>query len=592
MSGPELKEYELGNLSDIYIDTIARIEPDSKVKGGLTGARYMPTTYAKDVPEFIAKYPELEDIRTAQKNVASFMRKLLVMRFESSRAAFKSTLGTVIESHEKILEWATKKRQVPISKKAFIPSPDETPDEDSADLVDAEIVDENSSDTPERKKIAYVSLDDLEDGFVNDVTHDRDVLKELYDRWFGGNSIYARTPDPKLERLLRDIQEHLRVDSQRKIVVFSMYADTVKYVGNALISAGIPAFAYTSENSKADRVKVRENLDAGLPTERQKDDFKVLIATDALSEGISLHRAGRIINYDIPYNPTRVIQRVGRINRISKKMFDTLYIDNYFPTALGEAEVNIRGTATLKMKIFNAVVGSDSRTLTPDEDPVSFFKDEFERVTVEGESWETVHRNAYDAIKHTESVMTEAEQLPMRSRLIRTDKSRQCTVGIGKRGDNIVCAIEDADEVHLVNIEDAIRLFVATPEEAGKKSDDHFDHVFELVKERLFEKPPVSQMSGNRTEVVRILRSVKDDTQYGNYCDDLIRVVSELDDLSDGQLKGIIKESKDSAHTGNDELVEKILQLAPERQVSVSLERQNKDRRASNVLLFTQEHRV
>lgn len=590
MTDPVLREYELGKLSDLYIDTISKIEPDSKIRDGLTGARYMPTTYAIDVGSFVKKYPDLEDIRTAQKNVASFMRKLLVMRFESSRAAFKSTLGNVIASHEKILEWAQKKQKVPISKKAFIPSPDETPDEETSDSLESEITIEDATNTPARK-IVYVDLSDLEETFVADVTHDRDVLKNLYTQWFGDSSSYATMPDPKLERLLKDIGDHLQQDPTRKIVIFSMYADTVNYVGDALVSDGIPTLIYTSENSKADRYIVRENFDAGLPTKKQKDDFRVLIATDALSEGISLHRAGRIINYDIPYNPTRVIQRVGRINRISKKMFDELFIDNYFPTDLGEAEVNVRGISTLKMRIFNAVVGSDSRTLTPDEDPISFFKDEFERATSEEMSWDAPHRDAYDTAKRNDTIMTEAKHLPMRSRLIRTDKDQKCTVGVGMRGENIICAIEEAGTARLVNTEDALKLFVALSEEKGQPADNQFDQVFELIKERLFEKPPVSQMSGNRTEVVKILRSIKDDSQYGNYCDDLIKVVSELDDLSDGQLKTIIKESKD-VDLSADDLVQKIMELAPERQVAVSLERQGKEQRASNVLLFTQEHRI
>jgi hypothetical protein len=589
MADPILREYELGELTDIYLDTIARIEPDSKIREGLTGARYMPTTYVKDVPGFIEKYPDLEDIRTAQKNVASFMRKLLVMRFESSRAAFQSTLGNVIASHERILEWAEKRQKVPISKKAFIPSPDDTPDEDSEESLETEASVEEET-TPAARRIIFVDLADLEDTFVADVTHDRDVLKNLYEQWFGATSAYSKIPDPKLERLLHDVKEHLSQDPTRKIVVFSMYADTVNYVGKAMQDAGTPAFVYTSANSRADRVLVRENFDAGLPAEKQKDDFKVIVATDALSEGISLHRAGRIINYDIPYNPTRVVQRVGRINRISKKMFDELYIDNYFPTDVGEAEVNVRGISTLKMKIFNSVVGSDSRTLTPDEDPVSFFKDEFERATSEDMSWDAPHRDAYDAAKRNDDLMAEAQRLPMRSRLIRIGKNQKCTIGVGMKGENIICAIEEEGTARLVNTEDALRLFVAAPEEKGEPADVQFDQVFELIKARLFEKPPVAQMSGNRTQVVQILRSVKDESQYGNYCDDLIQVVSELDDLSDGQLKTIIKEAKDTDLTPDD-LVKKIMEIAPERQVSVSLERQGKEQRASNVLLFTQEHR-
>jgi hypothetical protein len=590
MADPVLREYELGELSGIYLDTIARIEPDSKVKEGLTGARYMPTTYAKDVSDFIAKYPDLEDIRTAQKNVASFMRKLLVMRFESSRAAFKSTLGNVIASHEKILEWAEKKQKVPISKKAFIPSPDETPDEDTSDSLESETSVEEEI-VPPARRIVFVDVADLEDHFVSDVTHDRDVLKNLYEQWFGADSAYAKMSDPKLEKLLHDLRENLQQEPDRKIVIFSMYADTVNYVGKALLDAGIPTFIYTSANSRADRVTVRENFDAGIPAEKQKNDFRVIVATDALSEGISLHRAGRIVNYDIPYNPTRVVQRVGRINRISKKMFDELYIDNYFPTDLGEAEVNVRGISTLKMKIFNAVVGSDSRTLTPDEDPVSFFKDEFARATSEDMSWDAPYREAYDTAKRNDDLMAEAEKLPMRSRLIRVSKTQKCTVGVGMKGENIICAIEEDGVARLVNTEDALRLFVAAADEKGQKADTQFDQVFEMIKARLFERPPVSQMSGNRTEVVRILRSVKDETQYSNYCDDLIQVVSELDDLSDGQLKTIIKEAKDNTELSADGLVQKIIEIAPERQVSVSLERQGKEQKASNVLLFTQEHR-
>lgn len=590
MADPILREYELGELTGIYLDTIARIEPDSKVREGLTGARYMPTTYVKDVAGFIEKYPDLEDIRTAQKNVASFMRKLLVMRFESSRAAFQSTLGNVISSHERILEWAEKKQKVPISKKAYIPSPDDTPDEDTEASLETEVSAEEET-APASRRIIFVELADLEDTFVADVTHDRDVLKNLYEQWFGAASAYSKIPDPKLSTLLQDIKAHLQQDPTRKIVVFSMYADTVNYVGKALQDASIPTFVYTSANSRADRMVVRENFDAGLPAEKQKNDFKVIVATDALSEGISLHRAGRIINYDIPYNPTRVVQRVGRINRISKKMFDELYIDNYFPTDVGEAEVNVRGISTLKMKIFNSVVGSDSRTLTPDEDPVSFFKDEFERATAEDMSWDAPYRDAYDAAKRNDDLMAEAQRLPMRSRLIRVGKDQKCTVGVGMKGENIICAVEEKGEVRLVNTEDALKFFVATQEEKGEPADNQFDQVFEMIKARLFEKPPVAQMSGNRTKVMQILRSVRDESQYGNYCDDLMRVVSELDDLSDGQLKTIIKEAADS-DLSPDDLVKKIMEIAPERQVEVSLERQNKEQRASNVLLFTQEHRA
>ena len=81
--------------------------------------------------------------------------------------------------------------------------------------------------------------------------------------------------------------------------------------------------------------EINTNFDASLPLKKQRDDYDVLLATDKLSEGFNLNRAAMVINYDIPWNPVRVIQRVGRINRISKKVFETLYITNFFPTEQG-----------------------------------------------------------------------------------------------------------------------------------------------------------------------------------------------------------------------------------------------------------------
>ena len=86
---------------------------------------------------------------------------------------------------------------------------------------------------------------------------------------------------------------------------------------------------------------------------KQENQFDVLIATDAISEGFNLHRAGTIFNFDIPYNPTRVVQRFGRINRINKKVFDELYIYNYFPSDPGEKEINMGRITALKKMMFS-----------------------------------------------------------------------------------------------------------------------------------------------------------------------------------------------------------------------------------------------
>lgn len=590
MNDPIIREYKLGDFTDIYLDTIRRIVPNSKIGGGLTGARYMPTTYALDIVDFATKYPQLEDIRTAQINVASFMRKLLVMRFESSRTAFQSTLQKFIDSHQKILDWVEKKQLVPISKKAYIPSPDEMPEEDAEESNLEEHAEFTNTEVTNNKKIVFVKLEDLDKKFVFELMHDISVLVDIYEKWFGSKSPFLSMPDPKLKQLTLDILEHLANDPDRKIVIFSMYADTVLYVGESLQKAGIPAFVYTAQNNRSDRKIVRENFDAGIPSDKQSDDFRVLVATDALSEGVNLNRAGRVINYDIPYNPTRVIQRVGRINRIDKKMFNELFIDNYFPTEHGEKETNIKGVSTLKMQIFNSVVGNDSRTLTEDETPESFFIDEFRKATTEEESWDTAHREAYEQAKRNNETVELAKKIPMRARIVRKNRQVQVGVGVGIRGENKIYALETSGQAELVDAEKVLNHFAASNDEVGEKADDQFGIVFNTIKEKLFEKPPMGRMSKNRTDVVNILRSVQE-SQYQNYCDDLIRVVSDLDDLSEGQLKAIIRLAK-NIDLSEDQLVESIIEIAPEQQIRVSLERQNNEAKSANLLLFTQEHRI
>ena len=257
MKDPIIREYELGEFTDVYLETIRRIAPDKKIVGGLTGAL--------DIVEFASKYPALEDIRTAQMNVASFMRKLLVMRFESSRTAFKSTLRKFIDSHQRILDWVEKKQLVPISKKAYLPSPDEMPEEDTEESNSDEQTDFANGEISDNKKIVFVKLEDLNEKFLPELKHDISVLTDIYEKWFGTQSLFLSMPDPKLKQLILDIKAHLINEPDRKIVIFSMYADTVVYVGESLQKAGIPTLIYTAQNSRGDRKVVRDNTRRDFP---------------------------------------------------------------------------------------------------------------------------------------------------------------------------------------------------------------------------------------------------------------------------------------------------------------------------------------
>ena len=127
---PEELNYELGDLTELYVSTFEQIAPDDKTPGkGFIGARYMPTNYIKDFEKYRQKITEEMGVdenlfRQIQINLAGFMRRLLVYRFESSMFAFKATLENMINSSQLILDWYEKLGKVPVYKKGKLPDID------------------------------------------------------------------------------------------------------------------------------------------------------------------------------------------------------------------------------------------------------------------------------------------------------------------------------------------------------------------------------------------------------------------------------------------------------------------------------------
>lgn len=106
-------------------------------------------------------------------------------------------------------------------------------------------------------------------------------------------------------------------------------------------------------------------------SDKQKDDLRILIATDVLAEGVNLHRSNIVINYDLPWNPTRVLQRVGRVNRVGTE-YQTIHIFNYFPTNKAESEIGLEDNIKGKIQAFHSLLGEDAKYLTEEEQVDSY----------------------------------------------------------------------------------------------------------------------------------------------------------------------------------------------------------------------------
>ena len=224
--------------------------------------------------------------------------------------------------------------------------------------------------------------------YKENLTEDLRKITSLCDRWSKVGGF-----DPKLQVFLNELEHRLfnpeinnphQFDTQ-KLIIFTEAIDTVELLKDSLENAGYRALAITAANRDKLSKTIAENFDANVTAEEQKDDFNVLITTEVLAEGVNLHRANVILNYDTPWNSTRLMQRIGRVNRIGSKE-DFVHVFNFMPTAEGDQQIELINKAHSKLQAFHALFGEDSQIFTTMEEVASYGTDpESLRTLVEGE---------------------------------------------------------------------------------------------------------------------------------------------------------------------------------------------------------------
>ena len=154
------------------------------------------------------------------------------------------------------------------------------------------------------------------------------------------------------------------------MVIFSEAIDTVQSLARAIKAKGYKTLVITAANRDEMEHTIEENFDANYEGV-WRDDYNVIITTEVLAEGVNLHRANVILNYDTPWNSTRLMQRIGRVNRIgSKEPF--VYVYNFFPSAEGDAQIQLVRKAHTKLQSFHVLFGEDSKIFSEEESIVHY----------------------------------------------------------------------------------------------------------------------------------------------------------------------------------------------------------------------------
>lgn len=547
VADPEIKTYDLDFIQDKYVNTLQLISPteNNRATRHYKAARYQSLAYVDEsklaeLKKELNKVDEDFDMVVGrQQSLSDFMKRLLVRRFESSVYAFFTSLQSMIDTSQEILHWIESTGKIPVFKKGDLPDPE------MLFNVSGEEAEANARDrikSLEGKGFYTIDIKYIKKEFVEDIKSDISILEEIKQSWFDGNSDFKAMvkTDPKIKAFIELLRDQLKHEPNRKIVVFSEFSDTINYISSVLKEKGLRVFKYSSEDaSEKNKDLIKANFDAGVKADKQKNDFDILTATDAIAEGYSLHRAGTIFNYDIPYNPTRVIQRVGRINRVNKKVFDTLYIYNFFPSLVGETETKTKAISTLKMAMIQSIMGEDTKILTDEESLNSYFVERFrkENAAFESESWESKHRETWESYQDSPE-MDEARKIPYRTRIARTS-DKDSIVVFGKRDSDYIFKERTADGlIKLLSPQEALGYFRCEIDEEGHKVSSGFTKNYNELKKDLFLDNSKDSLK-DRLKALDKLKAFKGETSDKDYILDLERVIKDYDALPKYELRMI-----------------------------------------------------
>lgn len=314
-------------------------------------ARYTPLLY------YVGEKQLTEFERQQQRNIGAFMKGVLIKRLESSFFAFRQTLNRFIHSSERFIDMLDK-GTVYISKTA-----------DVYDLLDNDDLEKLEQLVEEEKAHKYTQ-GDFTNKFREDLIHDLELLRELKELWD------PVSEDPKLNRFVSLLGNHSTL-GKNKLVVFTESKETGDYLFENLNSKWPGKVLFFSScggrfgatpklhNSSIAREMIRANFD---PNEKeQENEIRILITTDILAEGINLHRSNTLVNYDLPWNPTRVLQRAGRVNRLGSD-FDDVHIFNFFPTTQADEHLGLETNILNKIQMFHHILGEDAKYLSDGEE--------------------------------------------------------------------------------------------------------------------------------------------------------------------------------------------------------------------------------
>lgn len=333
----ETVTYDINEIYDNLYDQIVELMRELKY------ARYDLWRYVKQNKQEVEPYINLKKvIGTLQ----IFHRIRLFKRLESSIGAFRGSIDNLLEIHKRFYRI--------IEEHGIVPAGEEI--QDRIYRYDQKKLEDYLETFGQKQPY---NTDDFElDLLKSDLRDDIRVLKKILSQL----KTIPEEKDPKFDVLLSKV---LQIQKDKpKVLIFSEFADTVEYLHKRLSK-----ILDNVDFATGDVKKLGAKIGAFAPKANDyKGDKKidVMVATDILSEGHNLQDCSAVINYDLHWNPVRLIQRAGRVDRIGSEA-ETIQIKNFFPVDRVEKEISIKEILRRRIREIQEYIGEDERILEPDE---------------------------------------------------------------------------------------------------------------------------------------------------------------------------------------------------------------------------------
>ncbi len=472
--GPNNLEYVMDDeLAQLFSDTMMIIAPTEVEKlqtdEWLKYFRYRAIEYFTN-PANEKKHTGRGNrgVSDVAKQLSTIMQNLLVKRLESSFSAFTQSLLNLRYYTENMIKmWENDTifvcPQIDVNKELDFEAKTKKRGKkvsfsDCVEDIRGKIKKLTEQGRNEKGQNAEYTRKDFKEEYYTQLKEDFRLISNLYDRWA------RNSQDPKFDAFKENIKPELfnpQKNTSGKLVIFSEAIDTVESLVRAVRAKGYKVLAITAANRDELEHTIEENFDANYDGE-WKDDYDVLITTEVLAEGVNLHRANVILNYDTPWNATRLMQRIGRVNRIgSKEPF--VYVYNFMPSAEGDAQIQLVRKAYTKLQSFHILFGEDSKIFSEEEmvvhhelvEAINGEESPLQKYIFELKEYKKAHPERYLQIEQTEGEWEMAQATSGTAYfVVKAPRSARLAIRIrneedGRKGTQIISLLELLEEMRV-----------------------------------------------------------------------------------------------------------------------------------------------